>query len=54
MGLRRLLHDAHMSTIAATTAFQHHEAVPTDSSLTPSIEDEKLRADLRETRPPRL
>ena len=37
MGLRRLLHDAHMSTIAATTAFQHHEAAPIDTSLTPSI-----------------
>ena len=45
MGLRRLLHDAHMSTIAATTALQHHEAVSTGSSLTPSSEDEKLRAD---------
>ena len=29
MGLRRQLHFAHMSTIAATTAFQHHEATLT-------------------------
>ena len=34
-----------MSTIAATTALHHHEAASTDSSLTPSSEDEKLRAD---------
>ena len=45
MDLRRRLHDARMSTIAATTASQHHEAASTGSSLTPSSEGEKLRAD---------
>ena len=45
MGLRRQLHFAHMSTIAATTALQHPEAASTGSSLTPSSEGEKLRAD---------
>ena len=45
MDLRRRLHDARMGTIAATTASQHHEAASTGSSLTPSSEDEKLRAD---------
>ena len=45
MDLRRRLHDARMGTIAATTASQHHEAASTGSSLTPSSEGEKLRAD---------
>ena len=45
MDLRRRLHDACMSSIAATTASQHHEAASAGSSLTPSSEGEKLRAD---------
>ena len=45
MDLRRRLHDARMSTIAASAAIQHHEAEPATSSLTSSIVDEMLRAD---------
>ena len=45
MDLRRRHHDAHMSTIAASTAIQNHEAEPATSSLTPSTADEMLRAD---------
>ena len=45
MALRRRLHDACMSTIAASAAIQHHEAEPATSSLTPSTADEMLRAD---------
>ena len=45
MDLRRRLHDARMSTIAASAAIHHHEAEPATSSLTPSTADEMLRAD---------
>ena len=45
MDLRRRLHDACMSTIAASPAIHHHEAEPATSSLTPSTADEMLRAD---------
>ena len=45
MDLRRRLHDARMSTIAASAAIQNHEAEPATSSLTPSTADEMLRAD---------
>ena len=45
MDLRRRLHNARMSTIAASAAIQNHEAEPATSSLTPSTADEMLRAD---------
>ena len=45
MDLRRRLHDARMSTIAASAAIHHHEAEPATSSLTPSTVDEMLRVD---------
>ena len=43
LDLQRRLHDAHMSTIAATTALQRHEAAFATSSLTTSAAYEELR-----------